>query len=416
VLQSVAAADDIVASLVRADSDFPGVCEADSAIVAIGGHREVVGAPLAPAVVDQVLGIARAELTVPDAGAVVSSITLGTEGSLDPARAAGFAAMRLDPDAEHVVVWVRGERRRSVRWVAHAVVGDTPQDELFAGLGERIEEERGTSAPWTRSQLQEIAGIREALAEVFVSRYGALHSLSAELARSNEEYDAFAHAAAHDLGSPLRGIRQNIEFFLEDVEATIGADEAEPLETAVRLTVQMRAMLDDLLAYAKIGRAAWDPQPIEIESATADVAELLGPKLDGATLVAHPGTFTTDPGALRQLLLNLLGNAAKYSGGPATISVDVTTLESAATSSTPPKSLANVDPQTEVLVVADRGIGIAEAHHERVFELFRQIDNRAEGTGTGLALCRLICRRHGGDIWLSSQAGSGTTFYVVAGR
>lgn len=238
-----------------------------------------------------------------------------------------------------------------------------------------------------------------------------------ELLSSNEVYDAFAHAVAHDLQAPLRAIRLNTEFFLEDTEGLLPAGSQDQLRTVMRLTDRMKRMLRDLLTYAQVGRGEWNPERLALAPAVAEVVDLLGSLTEQATVTApHDATFTADPAALRQLLLNLIGNAAKYSGGgPATIAVGLTTLREAAALGPLPAVLHAAAPDTPVLFVRDRGVGIDPAHHAHIFALFRQLDSDAEGSGAGLALCRLICRRHGGDVWLTSTPGEGTTFFVVIG-
>lgn len=235
-----------------------------------------------------------------------------------------------------------------------------------------------------------------------------------QLALANEEYDTFAHAVAHDLRAPLRGIRTNTEFFLEDTEGIAFPDGAEELlQTVVRLTDRMQAMLDDLLAYAQAGTDAWHPHPVSLPEVLGEVVDLLGSRAEGAVVTPANATFTADPGALRQLLLNLVANAVKYSDGQADVTVDVCTLDEAAARSSVPPTLQHVDGGAAVLTVADRGIGIDDAHHDQIFGLFRQLDSSADGLGAGLALCRLICRRRGGDIWVASKPGEGSTFFVV---
>lgn len=235
-----------------------------------------------------------------------------------------------------------------------------------------------------------------------------------QLALANEQYDTFAHAVAHDLRAPLRGIRTNTEFFLEDTaDVQFPAGTEQLLETVVRLTDRMQAMLDDLLAYAHAGTDAWHPQPVSLQEVVGEVIDLLGPRAGGAAISPSNRSFTADPGALRQLLLNLVANAVKYSDGPAQVTIDVCTLDDAAARSSVPPTLQHVAGDAAVLTVADRGIGIDDAHHDQIFGLFRQLDPNADGLGAGLALCRLICRRRGGDIWVSSTPGEGSTFFVV---
>lgn len=236
------------------------------------------------------------------------------------------------------------------------------------------------------------------------------------LTRSNEEYDTFAHAVAHDLQAPLRGIRLNTEFFLEDFLDADRGGSARDLETVLRLTDRMRLMLDGLLAYTQAGSGPWKPQAIDLPQAVDEVVELLGQRAEGARIETSGTSLTADPLALRQLLLNLLTNAIKYSEGPANIEVGTCSLADASLRSTPPTSIGTAPPEAVVLTVADQGIGIAPAQQQQVFNLFRQVDPAADGSGTGLALCQLICRRHGGDIWLSSTPGAGSTFFALTGR
>jgi light-regulated signal transduction histidine kinase (bacteriophytochrome) len=300
-----------------------------------------------------------------------------------------------------------------VKWVQHQVVGDHVADDLFEGMAVRQERSNGTCAPWTSAQLAQAEALRDAIGQVQLARFAQIRALNVELSRSNEQYDAFAHAAAHDLNAPLRGIRQFAEFHLEDASDRLSQEEQEQVHTIVRLAGRMQGLLDDLMAYAQIGRGGWAPETVELREAVAEAVELLGITPARASVSVEPVTLKTDPGALRQLLLNLIGNAVKYSEGLAEISVGRITLAEAADRASTPESLDHAPLDTEVLTVTDHGIGIDPEYFDRVFGLFRQLEATSEGTGAGLAICRLICRRQGGEIWLSSAPGEGTTFYVV---
>lgn len=408
VVRAMAAASNLVEGLTRDAAALCGVCEADSAIVCIDGENASVGDALPPAVVEQLIDVAAAALQREDISA--TSVTTFDE-QIDPSRAAGFLAARLTTDPRDVVIWVRREEPQTVTWLQQSTEQtDAPIGE---GVTPRQEHLRGHSAPWTIAQLQQVEWLRESIGEVIVERYGQIQNLADELIRSNEEYDAFAHAAAHDLKAPLRGVNITAEFLLEDARERLTPGEVEQIETIMRLTGRMRGLLDDLLSYAQIGRAEWNPEPIDVPGAVADVVELLGDRAAGAAISAEPASITSDPTGLRQVLLNLIGNAIKYSDGPATVQIAVETLQSAREHSTPPPSLRTAPPATPVLTVTDYGVGIDPAYHEQIFGLFKQLDPAAEGSGAGLALCRLACRRHGGDIWVSSTPGAGTTFFVA---
>ncbi|MDO9353096.1 MAG: HAMP domain-containing sensor histidine kinase, partial [Solirubrobacteraceae bacterium] len=242
----------------------------------------------------------------------------------------------------------------------------------------------------------------------------ALVSRNDALVRANEVYEAFSHAAAHDLRAPLRGLRMGLEFFVEDTREQLSGAAEQDLEHLLALTDRMRVMLDGLAAYAQGGTGAWMPVEVSLGTAMAEVVELLRPPEDARISVSDARLFV-DPTALRQLLLNLVGNAIKYSDGPAQVTVAATTLVEAAEESTLPAAVRTVAGDSVVLTVADRGIGIEDMYRENVFTLFRQLDAGSEGSGTGLALCRLVCRNRGGDVWLSSTPGEGTTFFASFG-
>ncbi|MDO9356367.1 MAG: ATP-binding protein [Solirubrobacteraceae bacterium] len=414
LMGAVASTPDLVGGLIQQADDLIGICAAEGAIVAIDGRVATCGLEAPKSEIDALLAIGRSAVDgskPPVASAVTLDVDAGS--AIDASTAAGYLAIRIGATADDILIWTRREDRRAVRWVQHQVVGDTVADDLFAGIATRQEDSNGTCAPWTSAQLAQAEALRDAIGQVQLARFAQMRALNAELARSNEQYDAFAHAAAHDLMAPLRGIRQFTEFHLEDTGDRLTEDEQGQLHTIVRLAARMQGLLDDLMAYAQIGRDAWMPAETPLEVATAEARELLGLEDGVAQIEVEDASMTTDPGALRHVLLNLIGNAIKYSDGPATIEIGRSTLDEVSRTAPPPDGLEGARPDTEVLTVADRGIGIDPSHHDHVFALFRQLEPSSAGTGAGLAICRLICRRQGGDIWLSSEPGVGTTFYVV---
>jgi signal transduction histidine kinase len=240
---------------------------------------------------------------------------------------------------------------------------------------------------------------------------------NAELAEANDRYDTFAHAIAHDLRAPLRAIRLNTEFFLEDVEGTLAPPAVEQLQSVMRLADRMHDMLNDLLLYAQVTREHWEARELSLATLVAETVELLGPAAADAQLQTQEAIVVADPRMLQQVLLNLIANALKYSGDtPADVEIDTCSLAEAARSTVVPATIASFAPETRVVRVTDRGIGIDRQYHERIFDLFQQVDRAAEGSGAGLALCRAMCRRFGGDVWVASELGHGTTFFVLPGR
>lgn len=415
IMANLTVATDALDALAHDARALLGVCDADAAIIWNGGRLHTHGLPDDRALVDALSAAARAALT----GArrpVASTTRIDDAAGVDPHAAAGFLAARLGAGTDDIVVWLRRLDAEAQAWVQHQLTGDPTADQLFTGLTVRTQGAGSETRPWTRAQLAQVEELRQAIAEQQVTRSAQLRAANAELQRSNEQYDAFAHAAAHDLRAPLRGIILNAEFLLEDLVGRLTDGEVEQLETIKRLTGRMTDLLEGLMTYAQIGQAPLVPETLALTQVTSEVVELLGVRVpEEATLTVARQEFVADPAALRQILLNVIGNAIKYGRDHPQVAVDVTTLGAVRETCPPPATLDSAPDSTAILRVADNGIGIHPDHHERIFGLFRQLDPDSSGTGAGLAICRLISHRHAGEIWLSSVPGQGTTFYLAMG-
>lgn len=415
IMANLTVATDALDALAHDAQALLGVCDADAAIIWNGGRLHTVGLPDDPGLVDALSAAARTALT----GArrpVASTTRIDGDVAVDPRVAAGFLAARLGAGTDDIVVWVRRLDAKAQAWVQHQLTGEPSPDQLFTGLTVRTQGAGSETRPWTRAQLAQVEELRQAIAEQQVTRSAQLRAANAELQRSNEQYDAFAHAAAHDLRAPLRGIILNAEFLLEDLAGRLTDGETEQLQTIKRLTGSMTDLLEGLMTYAQIGQAPLVPETLALPQVMSEVVELLGVRIpDEATLTVARQEFVADPAALRQILLNVVGNAIKYGRERPEIAVDVTTLGALRDTCPPPGTLDTASDSTAILRVADNGIGIHPDHHERVFGLFRQLNPDSTGTGAGLAICRLISHRHAGEIWLTSALGEGTTFYVAMG-
>jgi light-regulated signal transduction histidine kinase (bacteriophytochrome) len=162
----------------------------------------------------------------------------------------------------------------------------------------------------------------------------------------------------------------------------------------------MQALINDLLAYSRVGTKARPFQPTDCNE-IVDIALgnlLLAIKETGALIRVGPlPRLMGDPSQLRQLFQNLIANAIKFRRAE------------------PPTVDISAEPAGDAwrFRVTDNGIGIAEEYHERIFVLFQRLHGRADypGTGIGLAICKKIVERHGGEISLQSTLGGGTTFF-----
>ncbi len=251
----------------------------------------------------------------------------------------------------------------------------------------------------SRERRDEIGAMTRAAA-VFKGKNDETAKLLEDTQRSNAELQQFAYVASHDLQEPLRMVASYVQLLEMRYADQLDGAAREYIDFAVDGTVRMKALIDDLLAYSRVGRAERRPVMIEL----ADVVDVACANLraaieeSGATIIHEQmPTIVADHGQLVQVLQNLLGNALKFRG-------DV-----------PPEiHVGGREESTRwVLWVRDNGIGIDPDHTERIFTVFQRLHARDEyeGTGIGLAVCRRVVERHGGEVWVESREGFGATFF-----
>jgi light-regulated signal transduction histidine kinase (bacteriophytochrome) len=224
-----------------------------------------------------------------------------------------------------------------------------------------------------------------------------------KLERTNAELQDFAYIASHDLAEPLRMITSYLELLKRRYEGQLDETADEFIGYAVGGAERMKALIDDLLTYSRVGSH-------DMQKAGVDLSDLLGHVLEGlqraiedagaeVELATPLAQVCGDPTQIGQLMQNLVANAVKFADAGRPPAVTISTSE---------------EDDGVRISVADNGIGIAEAQQERIFKMFARLHGRDEyeGTGIGLALCRRICDRHGGRIWVESVPGEGSTFHV----
>jgi len=221
-----------------------------------------------------------------------------------------------------------------------------------------------------------------------------------ELRRSNEELEQFASIASHDLQEPLRMVSSYTQLLGERYTGKLDADADQFIEFAVDGAKRMQRLIQDLLAYSRVGTRGGELLEVSSEEALEQAIF----NLEGA--IEHSGAEVThdplpmvrvDGVQFVQLLQNLIGNGIKYQKA-GTPKVHISAVKS--------------DNGRWMFSVTDNGLGIASEYFEKIFGMFQRLHKRDEyaGTGIGLAICKKIVERHGGRITVESQVGHGSTF------
>ena len=264
----------------------------------------------------------------------------------------------------------------------------------IAGLGIGIHDARAL----TRER--ELDRRNEALRGIRADLEAALDEVEA----SNERLEQFASIASHDLREPLRMVSSYLSLLEDRYGDDLDDDGREFLAFAVDGAERMRSMIESLLAYSRVDAAEPPTEPVALEAALEDALADLRVQIDerDAEIVADPlPSVRGDEDQFRQLFQNLVSNALAYADGPPRIRVAADRRDG--------------DWQ---ISVRDNGIGIEPAAQERIFEIFQRLHaaDEREGSGIGLALCRRIVERHGGEIWVDSEPGAGSTFSFTLPR
>jgi signal transduction histidine kinase len=239
--------------------------------------------------------------------------------------------------------------------------------------------------------LQELSAVQNAHTE--------LDARTQDLERSNTELEQFAYVASHDLQEPLRKVASFCQLLERRYKGKLDDRADQYIGFAVDGAKRMQILINDLLAFSRVGRIAREPVVVScdavLEQATANVSGAI--ELSGATIESDPlPTVSAEVPLLTAVFQNLISNALKFHG------------------TEPPhvRVAARLAGDFWEFSFADNGIGIDPEYAERIFVIFQRLHNKADypGTGIGLAMCRKIVEFHGGTIWLDTTAESGARF------
>lgn len=274
-----------------------------------------------------------------------------------------------------------------------------------------IGHENGTVPEIPDGEADEIGHLGESFREMAATIRNHTHTLESEveartsdLRRSNAELEQFAYAVSHDLRQPLRMISGYLSLLERRMGPSLDGELKSFLGFAVDGARRLDQLIIDLLEYARVGRDAPEPAPVALDDIVADTVRGFAPQAQEAKAFFDVAqgfpVIMADPLQVRRLFDNLIGNALKYRSPERSPVIEIGWKD---------------DGGTLVLWVKDNGIGIDPADHERAFGIFQRLvpPAQCEGSGIGLAVCRKIVEHMGGRIWIDSQPGEGSTFFVA---
>ncbi|HEY1012748.1 MAG TPA: ATP-binding protein [Herpetosiphonaceae bacterium] len=330
--------------------------------------------------------------------------------------ASGVLAVPIARELGDYLLWFRPEVIQTVNWAGapeKAVVASEDGLRLSPRKSFALWQQTVAlrSLPWREVEIRAALDLRNMLRGLILQRAADLARLNAELERSNAELDAFSYIASHDLKEPLRGLHNYAHFLIEDYHDQLDADGQAKLETLMRLTQRMDALIDALLHYSQVGRVDLQLHAVDLNQVVANLRDTLAVRLANVVLrVPRPlPTVRADEVHLGLVLQNLLSNAAKYN-------LTEDKWIEIGYQSPDEQGAAALYPRQTIIYVRDNGLGIAAKHFETIFRIFKRLHGRDHfggGTGVGLTIAKKIVERQGGKIWVESALGTGTTFFFT---
>lgn len=258
-----------------------------------------------------------------------------------------------------------------------------------------------------QGSLQDVTAQHEAAAEIRrlnEELEGRVRMRTAELEAANRELESFTYTVSHDLRAPLRTMDGFAEMVVEDYAPLLPPDGARQLQVIRHRAQHMGTLIDDLLAFSRLGREPLRLVPVDMRALVDETLAELLPACGERRIEVDVGDLppcSGDRGLLKQVWVNLISNALKYTRRRETAHVAIGSERDAGGG--------------HAYFVRDDGTGFDMAHAGKLFGVFQRLHRSEdfEGTGVGLAIVQRIVQRHGGRVWCEAAPGVGATFFFT---
>lgn len=272
----------------------------------------------------------------------------------------------------------------------------------FWTRGQPLKAANGQVVQWfgTNTDVESLKQAEETVRRLNAELEQRVSDRTAQLAAANKELEAFSYSVSHDLRAPLRAINGFAGIVLEEYADLLPEEGRHQLERICNGGRRMGELIDDLLAFSRLSRQTLKRQTVDTQQLVATVLEELSPQRTGRAIELLIGELPPcqgDPALLKQVWINLISNAFKYSRDRQPAMVEI----------------GSADDQGErIYFVRDNGAGFDMQYANKLFGVFQRLHrmDQFEGTGVGLAIVQRIIHRHGGRVWAQAEENRGATF------
>ena len=321
--------------------------------------------------------------------------------------ASGMMVFVLSKELEEYAIWFKPEINKTITWAGNPEKKSEIIEDGSIHLSPRNSFEAwtqhvsGNSNSWSSEEITSVLRLKEEITYAINQKASAVRLLNERLKLAYEELDTFSFTISHDLKNPITAIKGYLQIL--SMNEDTDKDQQNILSRITERTNKMNYMIDEILDYSRIGRSEVTYENVSIKYLLDDVIKDLDQvyKMGNIKItVGNTPDISGDRIMLLQVFSNLISNAVKYSQfeNPALIHIEGTVNDSDICYS-----------------IKDNGLGIAIEDLPKIFELFKRMNNvkELEGSGVGLAIVKRITEKHKGKVWVESELGKGSTFYLA---
>lgn len=319
----------------------------------------------------------------------------------------GILALSISKIHRHYLIWFRPEVIQTIDWAGnpHLKVGKSASGQLTPRASFEMWRETvlGLALPWSKAEIETAHEFRTALLGIVLERAEQMAELAEELGRANKELEAFSYSVSHDLRAPLRHIVGFTDLLLEFEKNQLSERGTRFLHNIKSSANFAGKLVDDLLSFSQMGRAALRVRSVDMNDLIRVTAEKLmqeGRNGNVQWQIDPLPMIDGDPAFLQLAVYNLLSNAIKYSRNRESPRITITSEENEA---------------EHIFHFRDNGVGFNMDYVHKLFGVFQRLHRMEEfeGTGIGLANVKRIVERHGGRVWAQGIPDEGAVFSIT---